>query len=108
MKRYFLGFLVISLMYSCGPSAEDVANIERAAQQELLRQQKIAEQQQELKNMLIELKSRLAGEEQKLQSIEEFHLLRTADEKAQQVADQTKVIEVIKSKIEEVQAQITN
>lgn len=106
MKKYLLSFLLLSFITSCGPSAADIANIERAAQEELLRHQAEVERQNELKNMRIQLKSRLAGEEAKLKSIEEFHLLRTADEKAQQVADQTRVIEKLKSQIEEVQTQI--
>jgi hypothetical protein len=83
--------------------ADSIAN---AISQTLLMEQAEAERQRELKSALIELKSLLAGEEQKLRSIERFQLLRTPDEKAQQVTEQTHIIETLKSQIEEIQTQI--
>jgi hypothetical protein len=108
MKKYLFSLLALLALNACGPSASDTAQIEQTAREELLRQQEYARQQEALKKGLIELKARLAGEETKLQSIGEFHLLRTKDEKAQQVADQAKVIEKLKVKITEVENQIEN
>src|ERR1043165_9591204 len=108
MKKYVFGLMMFMAISACGPSAAEIAERERLAQEELLRQQEHIKEQEKLRNLLIDLKSQLAGEQTKLESIEGFHLLRSPDEKAQQVADQTKVIEEIRSKISEVQKHIDN
>lgn len=111
MKKILkLSFLLLLTIQACGPSrAEIEANILRAqavADSINAEFQRQAEEQASLKQKLIDLKSQLAGAETKLLSIEEFKILRTQDEKAQQVEDQTRVIEELKSQIEEVEKQI--
>jgi len=113
--------LLTSVLTSCGPSAEQIAAEEKrkldsataAGQQQLLEQQAAAQaeadeaaNQEALKQELIDLKSQLAGEEAKLKDIEQFKLLRTADEKAEQIATQTKIVEELKAQIAEVEKQI--
>lgn len=105
-----LVFILFITIQSCGPSRAEI-------EAELLRAQavtdsinaenlRLAEEQALLKEKLIELKSQLAGAETKLSSINDFELLRTKDEKAQQVEEQTRVIEELKSQIEEVEKEI--
>jgi hypothetical protein len=48
----------------------------------------------------------LAAEESKLNDTEKWQLLRSESEKAQQIADQTKIVETLKSQIEDIQKQI--
>jgi hypothetical protein len=113
--------ILTTVLTSCGPSAEQVAAEEKrkldsataAGQQQLLDQQATAQaeaeaaaQQEILKQQLIDLNAQLAGEESKLNSTEEFKLLRTADEKAAQIAEQTKVVMELKAQIAEVEKQI--
>lgn len=110
MKTLLLGSVTFLILTACGPSAAEVAERENtiiiAAQQEMIRQQEHAKEQERLKNELVDLKSQLAGAETKLQSIEKFHLLRTGDQKAQQVADQTKVIEELRLQIRDLESRI--
>jgi hypothetical protein len=56
----------------------------------------------------MELKAELAGAETKLNSIHEFKLFRMQDEKAQQVADQTLIIERLNAKIAELKQRLKN
>lgn len=113
--------LLTTILTSCGPSQEEIAarekiktdSIAQAAQQQLLDQQAAEQEeinesanQESLKQQLIELKSQLAGEETKMQNIQEYKLLRTPEEKAQQVSDQTRIIEELTQQISETKKQI--
>jgi len=122
MKKTIVTIVILTtILTSCGPSAEQVAAEEKrkldsatmAGQQQLLDQQATAQaeaeaaaQQEILKQQLIDLSAQLAGEESKLNSIGEFKLLRTVDEKAAQIAEQTKVVMELKAQIAEVEKQI--
>ena len=113
MKKLFPIFLVGTLFFACGPSAEEMAarekikndSIAQAAKQELLDQQAKAEKVAALKQQLIELKAQLAGEEARLESVQQFHLLRSASRKAEEVANQTRVVEELREQIKEVSRQ---
>jgi hypothetical protein len=102
--------LSISLLQSCGPSRAEIET-------QLLRsqfvtdsisagEQKERERQALLKHEYMQLKAELAGAETKLQSIQEFKLLRTQSEKAQQVTEQVLVIEELKNRMEELAAEM--
>lgn len=99
---------------ACGPSREEMAireqfktdSISKAAQEELLNQQRIQERRTQLKLELVELKSKLAGAKQKMDHVLEFDLFRTDEEKTQQVESQTKIIESLELMIEETKAQL--
>lgn len=119
-KSILLLPLITSLFVACGPSKEETAAIEKAkmdsvakATEDNIARQKaiqdsiaiVAANQEEIKAQLIELKGQLAGEESKLNSVEQFKLLRTADEKAAQIAEQTKVVEELKAQIAELEKQ---
>jgi hypothetical protein len=122
MKKTIVTIVILTtILTSCGPSAEQVAAEEKrkldsatmAGQQQLLDQQATAQaeaeaaaQQEILKRQLIDLSAQLAGEESKLNSTGEFKLLRTADEKAAQIAEQTKVVMELRALIAEVEKQI--
>jgi hypothetical protein len=122
MKKIIVTIVILTtILTSCGPSAEQVAAEEKrkldsatmAGQQQLLDQQATAQaeaeaaaQQEILKRQLIDLSAQLAGEESKLNSTGEFKLLRTADEKAAQIAEQTKVVMELRALIAEVEKQI--
>jgi hypothetical protein len=122
MKKTIVTIVILTtILTSCGPSAEQVAAEEKrkldsatmAGQQQLLDQQATAQaeaeaaaQQEVLKQQLIDLSALLAGEESKLNSIGEFKLLRTVDEKAAQIAAQTKVVMELRAQIAEVEKQI--
>lgn len=122
MKKIIYAFVTLTIfLSSCGPSKEQIAAEEKrkldsaaaAGQQQLLDQQAAdqaladeAMNQETLKQQLIELKSQLAAEEIKMQDIQSYKLLRTVDEKAQQVGDQTKIIEELKNQITETEKQI--
>ena len=113
MKKTITLFTTLLLLSACGPSAEQVAAREKikndsialAAKQELLDQQAKAEKVAALKQQLIELKAQLAGEEARLQSVAEFHLLRSASREAEEVANQTRVVEELRAQIEELSQQ---
>ena len=113
--------LTISLL-SCGPSKQELeANQKRqldsasaAGQQQVLDQQASeqalaneAANQEILKQQLIDLKAQLAAEESKLNDIKQWKLGRTEDEKAQQISDQTRIIEELKNQIIETDKQIS-
>lgn len=91
---------ITAFMSSCGPSAAEQAarqnfvadSIATSAKEELLREQRRAAALDSLNNNLIELKAELAGAKQKLNSLSEFHLMRTEDEKAGQIASQTRIV----------------
>lgn len=113
MKKTITFFATLLLLSACGPSAEEMAarekiktdSIAQAAKQELLDQQAKAEKVAALKQQLIELKAQLAGEEARLESVQQFHLLRSAARKAEEVANQTRVVEELRAQIEEVSRQ---
>ncbi|MBS1635243.1 MAG: hypothetical protein JST26_04915 [Bacteroidetes bacterium] len=123
MKRTFTTILAASLfLLSCGPSKEQIEarekakndSIAEAAKAELLNQQMEAQaeadqaaNQEVLKQQVIELKGQLAAAEAKLDDINGIKLLRTPEEKQQQIADQTVIIEELKKQIEDTQKQIT-
>ena len=86
-----------------------------AGQQQLIEQQakeqadaEASNNQYALKQQLIDLKSQLAAEESKMDDIQGIKLFRTQDEKSQQIADQTRVIEELKNQIIETEKQIIN
>ncbi len=114
MKKLFT-ILLILVLSSCGPSAEEIAAREKikndsialAAKEELLREQEKAEKISQLKQQLIELKAQLAGEESRLESIHGFHFLRSKGTKAEEVANQTRVLEELKAQLEETQLQLS-
>jgi hypothetical protein len=113
MKKILHVIFFIGLT-ACGPSAEEIAkrqaqiadSITKVAQEELLRQQAEEEEQGRLKQQLIELKSALAGAEDKLQSLHQFHLLRSQDERASQISEQTKEVELLKLEIGKLESKI--
>lgn len=114
MTKQILIIISMTLITACGPSAAEIANRERlksdsiakAIKEALIEEQDKAEEQGRLKQHLIELKAALAGEESKLQSIYEFKLMRSQDEKAQQVAHQTQIVEQLKAEILEVEKMV--
>ncbi len=123
MKTHFFISITALLLFACGPSKEEVAarekakmdSVAKATEQNLARQQAVqdsiesaAMNQEALKAQLIDLMGQLAGEESKLNSIAEFTLLRTADEKAAQIAHQTIIVEQLKAQISEIEKQINN
>jgi hypothetical protein len=120
-KTITIATLTISLL-SCGPSKQELeANQKRqldsasaAGQQQVLDQQASeqalaneAANQEILKQQLIDLKAQLAAEESKLNDIKQWKLGRTEDEKAQQISDQTRIIEELKNQIIETDKQIS-
>jgi hypothetical protein len=120
-KSILLLPLFVITFVACGPSKEEIAAIEKikmdsvakATENNIARQKAVqdsidavAANQENLKAQLIELKGQLAGEESKLNSTEQFKLLRTADEKAAQIAEQTKIVEGLKVQIAELEKQI--
>ena len=124
MKKTILTIsTLMTILTSCGPSKEQLeANEKRkldsatvAGQQQVIDQQATADaeaadalKQASLKETVIDLKSQLAAEESKMNDIQAYKLLRTADEKDQQVSDQTRVIEELKSQITETEKEIKN
>ena len=108
MKKLILILPFAMLIASaCGPSKSEIEAKERLqAVQDSISNAAEAAKQDELKQQLIDLKARLEAEQAKLGDTEQFHLLRSEDEKAQQIEAQTKIVEELKSKIEDVQKQI--
>jgi hypothetical protein len=113
MKKSILTIAVLSTMLiACGPSAAEIA---AKAKQELLDQQAAdaaaaaeVANREALKQQVVELKAQFAGEESKMDAIQQWQLGRTEDEKAQQISDQTRVIEELKNQISETEKQINN
>lgn len=120
-KTITLLSLVIFSLSACGPSKEEQAikekakmdSVAQATANNIARQQAIqdsiaadAANQEALKEQLINLKAKLEAEQVKLNDTEQFKLLHSKDEKAQQIEEQTKVVEQLKSQIEDIQKQI--
>lgn len=124
MKKTIITLATLTtILISCGPSKEQIdAEVNRkldsasnAGQQQLLEEQSKlqaeldeASNQETLKAQLIELKAQLAAEDVKMQDIQSLKLLRSQDVKAQEVADQTRVIEELKNQIGDIEKQIKN
>jgi hypothetical protein len=108
MKKLILFLPLIAIsMVACGPSkAEIKAKAQLQAMQDSIANAAEQQKQDQLKQQLIELKSQLAAEETKMQDIQEWKLGRAESEKEQQVADQTRVMEQLKSQISDTQNQI--
>ena len=125
----FLNYSVLALLsisiISCGLSKEELAkkeqaridSIKKATEDSIHRQQALNDSiqtalaedalaQEANKEQLIDLKSQLAAEESKMESIQQWKLGRTEDEKAQQIGDQTKVIESLKMQISDLEKKI--
>lgn len=104
------------IITACGPSAAEKELFEIRAMkvadsiaQEFEKQQaEEANNQMILKAQAIDLKAQIAGEEVKMESIKDFSFLRTKDEKSQQVAAQTIIIENLKEQLKDVEKQITD
>lgn len=112
-----MGFII-----SCGPSKaeqefkekEKMDSVAQATKTDITRKQAIqdslsaiAANQAAMKKQLIDLKSQLAAQQSEMDNIQGFHLGRSRDEKAQQIGDQTKVVETLKSQISDLEKQIT-
>lgn len=108
MKKTIIGLsLLVFGLTACGPSKSEIdAKMRLQFVQDSLTNAAFEAKQDELKQQLIDLKARLEAEQAKLGDTEQFHLLRSADEKSQQIEDQTRIVEELKSKIEDVQKQI--
>ncbi len=123
-KNTFVGIALLTLV-ACGQSKEQQAAEEKhkmdstaqATKTELLHQQalqdsiKQAKIQQEqnketLTNNLVDLKGRLAAAQSKMSDIQSFQFGRSHDEKDQQIANQTKVIEELKIQIADLETQL--
>jgi hypothetical protein len=91
---------------ACGPSQVELDAAAASARQQLLQDQADAQWQQELKTEMGRLKGRLEAEETKLGDIKQFKLLRTGEEKAQDIEAKVPVIEGIKLQISETEQQI--
>ena len=61
---------------------------------------------EELKQQLIELKSQLTAEEEKIKELKKFHVGRSRKVKGQEVADQTLLIERLKNQINDLENKI--
>ena len=123
MKKTILTIATLTIFLTgCGPSKEQLEAQQKrqldsattAGQQQLLDQQaneqasvNEAANQEALKQQLIDFKAQVAAEESKLNDIQDWKLGRTADEKAQQISDQTRIIEELKNQIIETDKQIT-
>lgn len=87
MKKTVVALILLCTFSACGPSAADRAN---------------------LNNALIELRSQLAGEEAKLQSVQSIHLFRSKERKAKEVAEQTRIIEELRLRISDIEKRLGN
>lgn len=87
MKKWAFAFILFSALSACGPSAAEREN---------------------LNNALIELRSQLAGEQTKLQNVQGFHLLRSKERKAKEVAEQTRIIEELRQRISDIEKRLGN
>src|ERR1700751_1471352 len=106
-KKLIISAALLIGICSCGPSkAETEAKNRLQEVQDSIANAAEQQRQSQLKEQLIDLKSQLAAEEAKLNDTEKWQLLRSESEKAQQIADQTKVVETLKSQIDDVQKQI--
>jgi len=106
-KTFILIPLIIASIISCGPSkAETAAKAQLQAMQDSIANAAEQQRQDALKQQLIDFKSQLAAEQSKLDDTEKWKLLRSEDEKAQQIGEQTKVVEQLKSQIDDLEKQI--
>jgi hypothetical protein len=97
--------LIAISLSSCGPSAEERAKVFN------LLSGKIEEtnvQIEGLQNRLNVIQARLLAEQDKLEGIKTFKLLRTADERAQQIIDQHLLITNLEEETSSITLQIGN
>ena len=108
MKKTISTLIVSAcVLISCGPSKAELDAKDRLQTvQDSIANAVDAAKQEAMKQQLIDLKSQLAAEQSKLDDTEKWKLLRSEDEKAQQIADQTKIVEQLKSQINDVEKQI--
>jgi hypothetical protein len=86
-----------------------------AGKQQLLEQQQAEQndaneaiEQENIKQQIIDLNSRLEAEKERLSDLKLPKLLRTADDKAKQIESQTRIVEELKSEIVNLKKQILN
>ena|ERR1043166_2259118 len=113
------------MIIACGPSQEERAAKEKAkmdsvasaTEANVLRQQAIQDSirtaaenakqhREEQQASLIELKSRLAAAEDKMQSIKQFQLGRSTEERENQIASQTTIIEELRGQISDLEKEL--
>ena len=124
-KLLYILFAAISFS-SCGPNAQEKAAQQKAhddsvsvstAAQTKSREdrrhglqddiQKGTEMKAQLESNLMNAKAQLDVEHSKMNSIQSYQLLRTADEKAEQVRQQSLVIQNLENNIQNLQTNIT-
>jgi guanylate kinase len=104
IPNYIILFSAI-LLFSCGPSAEQLAqqqkrhddSVATATAQRLEQKNKLENQRKDFKTLLVKYTAELEAAKDKMNQIKEFHLLRTGDEREQQIEKQSIYI----SKLEE-------
>ncbi len=86
-----------------------------AGQQQILEQQQAMQteasessEQYYLKQQIIDLTSKLAAEEERLSDLKQPKFLRSANEKADQIEYQTRIVEELRSEIADLEKQIVN
>ena len=120
MKQTILTISTLTLiLFACGPSKEEQAAREKAiadsVTQSIAKAKATADSiaafnanQDALKQQLIDLKAQFEAAQARLGDVEQFKILRTADEKQQQIEEQTKIVETLRQQITDVEKQIVN
>ncbi len=121
MKKVIIALSLLMGFIACGPSKAELEAKEKAKMDSVAAAttkaiadeqaaqaatEAEAQNQESLKQQLIELKSQLAAEQTKLDDAQIPKLFRTEDEKAQEIADQTRAVETLKSQIRDTEKQI--
>jgi hydroxylamine reductase (hybrid-cluster protein) len=110
-------FCTALILIACGPSKEEQAarekyvadSVAQAIAQQQADARRIADSlanQTALRQQVIDLKAQLEAAIAKLNDTEQFKLLRTQDEKQQQIEDQTRIVETLKQQIADIEKQI--
>ena len=86
-----------------------------AGKQQILEQQQAMQneafessEQDYLKQQIIDLRSKLAAEEERLTDLKQPKFLRSANEKAEQIEYQTRIVEELRSEIADLEKQVPN
>jgi hypothetical protein len=101
----FVASTFLILLSSCGPSAEQKAQLEQAR---AIQVQDMQKKLDELNNLLIETKANLEVAKSDMGSTKDFHFLRTEEEKSQQIKEQSVKIQSIEKKIEDISQEIAS
>ncbi len=115
MRNLVSVIIVLITLASCGPSAEEMAaiqrrrddSISRVAQQKAIVKMELKQNIAKLKDVLENLNADLVAATDGMKNIQEFHLFRTQKEREEQLRSQTLKIQKLNDRIQATSQEIS-